>query len=85
MADQVKLSIEKRSIGIHGSFGSSEVELPKKAKFCKFDVSVRCFWNLSCDYVDFRGVVRVCGHHRNPLGRFTRRKAVSVLERGFNG
>ena len=45
--------------------------------YCKFDSSYRCFWS-SCDYVDFKGVVRVCGHHPNKLGRFTRRKVSPV-------
>ena len=54
-------------------FRRSGSEQPKKVKTCKFDVLIRCYWS-SCDYVDFKGVVRVCGHHPNKLGRFTRRK-----------
>ena len=67
------------SIGERVRSGSSEDEQPKKVKTCKYDVLIRCYWS-SCDYVDFKGVVRVCGHHPNKLGRFTRRKgSPSVL------
>ena len=70
--------IEKSvNIGKRSRSGSSEVELPKKVKTCKFDVLTHCYWS-SCDYVDFKGVVRVCGHHPNKLGRFTRRKVSPV-------
>ena len=48
---------------------------PKK---CKFNPEVRCFW-FSCAFVDM-GQVRICRHHPNPSGRFTRKKVVSVLE-----
>lgn len=49
--------------------------------FCKFDVLIRCFWNLKCDYVDWEGVVRICGHHPNKFGRFTRKRFSHVLQR----
>ena len=67
---------------VRSGSGSFEVEPSKKAKFCKYDGNHRCYWS-SCDYVDFKGDVRLCGHHPNPSDRFTPRKAVSVLERGF--
>ena len=51
-----------------------------QAKTCKYNSEIRCFWNLSCDYIDFRGDVRVCGHHPNKWGIVTRRRvSPSVL------
>jgi len=51
-------------------------------KRCKFNPRIRC-WHFSCDFIDSKGIVRICKHHRNPSGRFTRKKVVSVLEGVF--
>ena len=44
-------------------------------KKCKFNGDIRCF-HETCDFVDFRGNVRVCRHHPNPSGRFKRKEVV---------
>ena len=48
-------------------------------KMCRFNLHIRCFW-FRCDFVDFKGDVRVCGHHPNKAGLVTpRRVSLSVL------
>ena len=50
---------------------------------CIYDLAKVCF-HYPCDFIDLQGNVCLCKHHRNPRGRFTRRKgSPSVLERGF--
>ena len=46
-------------------------------KVCKYDSSHRCF-HPSCDFIDIFGNVHVCKHHKNPHGRFTKRKEAVV-------
>lgn len=44
---------------------------------CKYNPQIRCF-HESCDYIDFKGNVRVCKHFRGK-SKFAPRKVVSVL------
>ena len=52
------------------------------AKTCKFNPKIRCFW-VTCDFIDFKGNVRICRHHPNPFG-YCMPKRVSPVLRGVS-
>lgn len=53
-------------------------ECHNMVRSCKFDIRIRCF-HYTCDFLDSKGNARVCKHHLNPSGHFTRRKVPPAL------